>query len=94
LNSQQPIELVEVVVAPIVIQQTQPLHQTAWFNVHVMGIIEQPFVQQSIPITTTHPIIEVALTYAYCQHVGHEFKDCPFVDDKLKRLIRKLFYSL
>jgi len=28
-------------------------------------------------------------TCAYCQHVGHEFKDCPFVDDKPKRLTKE-----
>jgi hypothetical protein len=54
-----------------------------------MGIIEQPFVQLSIPVTTTQPTIEIALTCAYYQQVGHEFKNCPFVDDKLKRLMRE-----
>jgi hypothetical protein len=27
--------------------------------------------------------------HAYCQQVGHEFKIHPFVDDKLKWLMRK-----
>jgi hypothetical protein len=48
----------------------------------VMGIIEQPFTYRSIPFTTPQPTIEIALTYAYCQHIGHEIKNCPFVDDK------------
>jgi hypothetical protein len=52
-----------------------------------MGTVERPLVQRSIPITTTQPTIEVALTCVYCQHVGHEFKNCPFVDDKLKKLM-------
>jgi hypothetical protein len=26
--------------------------------------------------------------HAYCQRVGHELKDCPVVDDKLKQLMR------
>jgi hypothetical protein len=39
--------------APIAIQQTQPLHQTIWSNVPIMGIIERPLVQLSISITTT-----------------------------------------
>jgi len=30
----------EAVVAPVVIQQAQPLHQTIWPNVLVMGIDE------------------------------------------------------
>jgi hypothetical protein len=54
-----------------------------------MGIVEQPFVQQSILVTTTQPIVEVALACAYYQQVGHEFKNHPFVDDKLKRLMKK-----
>ncbi len=37
---QQPEELVEVIVAPIVVRQTQPLHQTIWPNVPIMGTIE------------------------------------------------------
>jgi hypothetical protein len=34
-----------VIVAPIVAQQTQPLHQIVWSSVHVMGTIERQFVQ-------------------------------------------------
>jgi hypothetical protein len=34
------------------------------------------------------PIIEIASACAYFQQ-GHEFKNCPFVDDKLKRLMKK-----
>ncbi len=48
---------------------------------------KQPLVQQNIPITTTQPTIEVALTCTYCQQVGHDFKNYPFVDDKMKRLM-------
>jgi hypothetical protein len=54
-----------------------------------MGTVERPFVQRNIPITTTQPIIEDALTCAYCQQVGHEFNNYPFVDDKLKRLMKE-----
>jgi len=28
-------------------------------------------------------------TCAYCQQIGHEFKDCPFVDDMLKRFTKE-----
>jgi hypothetical protein len=35
-----------------------------------------------------HLNVEIA-TCAYCQQVGHEFKNCPFVDYKLKQLMRK-----
>jgi hypothetical protein len=49
-----------------------------------MGIVERPPIQQSMPVTTPQPIVEIAITYAYCQQVGHEFKNCPFVNDKLK----------
>jgi hypothetical protein len=86
---QQLVEPVEVVTAPIDVQQTQPLHQIVWPNILVMGTIEQPLVQRSIWVTTMQSTIEVALTCAYCQQVGHEFKNCPFVDDKLKRLMKK-----
>jgi len=34
--------------------------------------------------------MEVALTCAYCQQVIHEFKNRPFVDDKLNKLIEFL----
>ncbi len=58
-------------------------------SILVMGTIEWPLVQWSIPITTPHPTIEITLTCAYCQQVGHEFKNYPFVDDKLKCLLRE-----
>jgi len=66
-SSQQLVELVEVVMAPIDVQQTRPLHQIVWLNVFAMGTIERPLVEQNISITTTQPIVEVALTCAYCQ---------------------------
>jgi hypothetical protein len=28
------------------------------------------------------------ITYSYCQHVGHLFVHCPFVDDKLRQLLK------
>jgi len=54
-------------VALVVVQQTQPLCQTICPNVFVMGIVERPQVQQSILVTTTQPIVEIALICAYCQ---------------------------
>jgi hypothetical protein len=54
-----------------------------------MGIIEQPHVQRNILVTNPQPTIEIELTFAYCQHVGHEFKNCPFANDKLKQLMRE-----
>jgi hypothetical protein len=79
----------EVIAASIDVQQTQPLYQNVWSSVFIMGAVGRPFVQQSIPITTFQPTIEVALTCAYCQQLGHKFKNCLFVDDKLKRLMKK-----
>jgi hypothetical protein len=58
-----------------------------------MKTIERPLVQQSVPIITTQPIVEAPLTCAYRQHVGHEFKNCLFVDDKLKKLMRIVFQT-
>jgi hypothetical protein len=49
-----------------------------------MGTIEQPHVQWSIPILSIHPTIEITSSCACCQQVKHEFKNCPFVEDKLK----------
>ncbi len=54
-----------------------------------MGTIERPPGQRSISVINAQPIVEIALTCAYCQHVGHEFKNFPFVDDKLKQLMRE-----
>ncbi len=51
-SSQQPIESMEVITVPIVIRQTQPLHQTIWPSVPIMGTIERPLVQRSILVTT------------------------------------------
>jgi hypothetical protein len=76
-------------VAHVNVQQTQPLHQIVWSNVPIMRTVERPLVQRSKLITTTQPTIEAELTCAYCQQVGHEFKNCPFMDDKLKRLMRE-----
>jgi hypothetical protein len=53
-----------------------------------LGIVGPPLVQQSTLVTIPRPTIEIALTCAYCQHVRHEFKNCPFVDDKLNLLMR------
>jgi hypothetical protein len=55
-----------------------------------MEIVERPLVQRSILLTNPQPTIKITLTCAYCQHVRHEFKNCPFVDDKLKRLLKEL----
>jgi hypothetical protein len=92
---QQHAKLVDAITIDIVVRQTQLVIQGVWPSIHVMGIIEQPLVQRNILVTTPQPTIEIALTYAYYQHVGHEFKNCPFVDDKLKQLMReKLITSL
>jgi hypothetical protein len=53
--------------APIVAQYTQPLHQIVWLNVLIMGTVEQPLVQRSIPITTIQPTVEITLICAYPQ---------------------------
>jgi hypothetical protein len=88
-SSQQPIEPMEAIMAPIVVQYTQPLHQIVCPSVPIMGTVERPLVQWNILITTTQPTIEVALICAYRQQVGHEFKNYPFVDDKLNRLMKE-----
>jgi len=54
-----------------------------------LGNVERPPIQRNISITTPQPIIEIALTCAYYQQVEHEFKNCPFVDDKLETLMKK-----
>jgi hypothetical protein len=74
----------EIVVVFVIVQQTQPFNQTICPSAPIMGTVERPFVQRSISVTNAQPIVEIALTCAYCQHVGHEFKNRPFVDDKLK----------
>jgi hypothetical protein len=58
-------------------------HENHWTNIG----------QQNVPVTTTQPTVEAALTCAYCQHVGHEFKNCPFVDDKLKKIDENFFQT-
>jgi hypothetical protein len=55
-----------------------------------MGTIEWPLFQRSILVTTPQPTIEIALTCAYYQQVRHEFKNYPFVDDKLNHLLKEL----
>jgi len=57
-----------------------------------MGTIKQPHVQW-IPILSIHPTIEITSSCAYCQQVGHEFKNCRFVEDRLKWLIKKGFIT-
>jgi len=86
---QQHVDLVEIIMAFVVVQQTQPLHQIVWLSVPITRTIERPLVQRNISITTTQPNVEVPLTYAYYQQVGHEFKNCPCLDDKLKRLMKE-----
>jgi hypothetical protein len=51
-----------------------------------MGTIEQPCVQRSILIITTQPTVEVALACLYYQHVGSEFKNCPFCGWQIKEI--------
>jgi hypothetical protein len=80
-----------VVVALVAIQQTQQRHQIVLPNRLVMGIIEWQLVQWNMSITTIQPTIEVAIICVYCQQVGHEFKNYPSMDDKLKKLMRKKF---
>jgi hypothetical protein len=78
-----------MIVIFIAIQRTQPVIQGVWPSVLVMGTVKWPPIQQNMLVTNPQPIDEIALTYAYCQRVGHKFKYCPFVDDKLKQLIKK-----
>jgi len=54
-----------------------------------MGIIERSHVQWSLLVPSIHPVVEIASLCAYCQQVAHDFKDCPFVDDKLKLLMKE-----
>jgi hypothetical protein len=54
-----------------------------------MKTIEWPPFKWNIPVTTTQRTVATALTCAYYQQVGHEFKNYPFVDDKLKKLMRE-----
>jgi hypothetical protein len=56
---------VEATTIYVLFQQTQPLNQNVWSSVFVMGIVEQPPIQQSVLIL--HPTIEIASTCAYCQ---------------------------
>jgi len=44
-------------------------------------------------VISINPIVEITSSCAYCQHVGHEFKNCPFVHHKLKRLMREKFIT-
>ena len=86
---QQLVELVEIVMALLLFDKHNHFIKFFWPNVLVVGTIEQPLVHQGILVTTTGPIVEVTLICAYCEQVGHEFKNFPFVDDKLKKLMRK-----
>ncbi len=65
-SSFQHVELMDLVLVPIVIQQTQPIIQGVWSSVPIMGIIEQPLVQQNISVIIPPPTIEITLTCAYC----------------------------
>ncbi len=44
----------EAIIILVIIRQTQPLNQNVYPSVHVMGIVEQPLIQQSILITNTN----------------------------------------
>jgi hypothetical protein len=76
-------------IAILIIRQTQHVTQDIWQSILVLGTVEYPPIQQNISITTLQPIVEIALTCAYCQQIEHEFKNCPFVDDKLKRSMKE-----
>ncbi len=65
-SSHQHEKLVEAIVALIVVQQTQPLHQTIWPCVFIMKIVERPLVQRIVLVTPTQPIVEATLICAYC----------------------------
>ncbi len=62
---QPHVKQVEATTIYVVFQQTQPLNQNVWSSVFVMGIVERPPIQQSVPVL--HPTIEIASTCAYCQ---------------------------
>jgi len=49
--------------APIVVQQTQPFHQTVWSSVPIMGTIERPLVQQNILVKTLLKILSFAISH-------------------------------
>jgi hypothetical protein len=83
----QRVKLVGVVVVHVVVRQTQPLNQNARQYVLIMGTIEGLIVQHSRLVLSVHPTIGITLSCAYC----HDFKNCPFVDDKWKQLMRLKF---
>jgi hypothetical protein len=57
----------EVVVALVVVQQTQPFHQHVWPSVPIVKTIERPLIQWNMLVITTQPIVVDVLTCAYCQ---------------------------
>ncbi len=84
----------DIIVAPIVVRQTQPFTQGVWSNIPIMAIVEQALGQQGILVTTPKPTNEITLACAYCQQVGYEFQNFPFMDDKLKQMMKELKTSL
>jgi hypothetical protein len=56
----------DIIAVLIVVQQTQHVIQGVWQIMHVLGIVEQPPIQRNILVMTPQPIVEIALTCAYC----------------------------
>ncbi len=67
----------DVVALLIIVSQTQHVTQGVWQNIPILGIVTQLPIQQNISVATPQPIVEIALAFAYCQRVEHEFKIVP-----------------
>lgn len=81
------LETIELQTIPIVVCQG-PIHQHAsWPSKPILGHGKRLQVFQNTHVSKGNLGVET-VTCFFCQHVGCQFKHYPFVDDRLRLLLR------
>ncbi len=81
------LESIKPWVVPIVIWQRPIYQHTTWPTKLIFHQREKLHVYQSTLVLKGNFGVEAKIC-SYCQHVGDEHKHCPFVDDKLRQLLK------
>lgn len=81
------LESIEPWTPPTIVWQGPTYQHAPWSTRSVCGQNERLQVPHNTPISWGNLNVEI-ITYSYCQHVGHRFKHCPFVDDTWIELLR------
>jgi hypothetical protein len=82
------LEPIEPRATPMVIRQETTYQKNTWPIKSIPSQGERSQVPHHRLVSARNQSIGI-ITYSYCQQVGHMFNHCPFVDDRLKQLLKE-----